>query len=257
MLTFHETSPAVSPSAAARSTTNRLLSSLPLDDYTRIVPHLKVVPLLARQLLHKQGEPIREVYFPGGGACSLVKAMYDGHSAEVATVGDEGAIGAGVFVGETASACDAVVQAAGVVAHVMPIDAFTAEMSLRGAFFNRIIRYNQALLMQIMQTAACNGLHSAEERCCRWLLMTHDRMRGDEIPLTHEFIATMLGIRRPTVTLVMTSLQRAGLISGRRGHVAIVNREGLEAASCECYAAVNTSFSRLLPELSMSQGCRW
>ena len=141
--------------------------------------------------------------------------MDDGRTTEIATVGAEGVIGASVFF-----------QSARIV-----------------------IRRDQGLMTQLIQTAACNGLHSVEKRCCRWLLTMHDRVGRDEFPLTQEFLATMLGVRRPTVTLVATALQQQGLISYRRGHVTIVDRERLEAASCECYATVKASFARLLPAI--------
>jgi CRP-like cAMP-binding protein len=123
-------------------------------------------------------------------------------------------------------------------------------MGLHGAFFNRVIRYNQALSLQIQQTSACNALHPAEQRCCRWLLMTRDRVGSDELKLTHEFLAIMLGVRRPTVTIIAGTLEKAGLIAnGHRGTINIADRKGLEAASCECYATVKSNFDRLLPEI--------
>jgi CRP-like cAMP-binding protein len=124
-----------------------------------------------------------------------------------------------------------------------------AEMGRREALYDRVIRYTQALLTQVMQTTVCNGLHSAEQRCCRWLLMTRDRVGTSELKLTHEFLAIMLGVRRPTVTLTMQSLHVAGLVESTRGSINIVNLEGLEAASCECYQSVKANFHRLLPEI--------
>jgi CRP-like cAMP-binding protein len=239
-----------SVATSLRSTGNKLLASLPQEEYQRIAPLLRTTSMPLRTVLHKQDEPIENVYFPSGGACSLVKTLEDGQVAEVATVGAEGAVGIGVFFGQFLADCDVIVQVAGPGVEVMSADAFNVEMNLRGAFFNHVIRYNQALMSQIMQTTACNGLHSAEQRCCRWLLMTHDRAGTDEFKLTHEFLAMMLGVRRPTVTLVVASLQRARLINYRRGFVAIVNREGLETASCECYRSVKNSMTRLLPEVS-------
>ncbi|RPI56783.1 MAG: Crp/Fnr family transcriptional regulator [Acidobacteria bacterium] len=233
---------------------NKLLASLPLEDYQRIAPHLRSVPMKLKQVLHKQDEPIQDVYFPSGGACSLVKTLRDGQAAEVATIGAEGAVGASVFFGQRIAECDVLVQVAGPVADAMKADMFNSEMERRGAFFNRVIRYNQALMSQIMQTTACNGLHSAEQRCCRWLLMTHDRAGCDEFTLTHEFLATMLGVRRPTVTIVAATLQARGLIQYRRGSVAIADRAGLESASCECYQTVKATWDRLLPELRASVG---
>jgi len=233
----------------ARPTRNKLLASLPPEDYERIAPHLRSVAMTLKQSLYKQDEPIQDVVFPNGGACSLVKTLQDGQAAEVASIGAEGVVGGSVFFGQRVAACDVVVQLPGPAADVMPANVFNAEMDRRGAFFNHVIRYNQALMSQIMQTTACNGLHSAEERCCRWLLMTHDRAGQDDFPLTHEFLALMLGVRRPTVTLVVASLSAAGLIESRRGSIRITDRVGLETASCECYQAVKATWRRLLPEL--------
>jgi CRP-like cAMP-binding protein len=129
---------------------------------------------------------------------------------------------------------------------VMSIEAFRREMDRRGAFYDRITKYSQAFVNMLMQSVACNGLHSAEQRCCRWLLTTHDRIEQDEFPLTHEFLAIMLGVRRPTVTLVMADLARAGVVSHVRGHVRITDRKGLENAACECYRNVRAVFDRLL-----------
>lgn len=227
---------------------NKLLASLSTEDYQRIAPSLKSVPMKLKNVFHRQDAPINHVYFPGGGALSLVKTLNDGQVAEVATVGAEGAVGAGVFFGQRVADCDVLVQLTGPSAQVMSAEVFNAEMDKHGTFFNRVIRYNQALMSQIMQTTVCNGLHSAEQRCCRWLLMTHDRAGADEFPLTHEFLATMLGVRRPTVTIVANGLQQAGLIQYRRGSVTIVDRAKLEAASCECYATVRDQMRRLLPD---------
>ena len=236
------------------SSSNKLLRSLPAEDFQRIAPHLRSVPMKIRQVFHRQNQPIRDVYFPGGGACSLVKTLSDGQVAEVATIGGEGAIGASVFFGEHVAECDVLVQVPSAEAYVLSADIFNREMERRGPFFNLVIRCNQALMSQIMQTTVCNGLHSAEQRCCRWLLMTHDRAGNDEFSLTHEFLAAMLGVRRPTVTLVAASLQDAGLIRYRRGMVTIVDRPGLEAAACECYESVKSTWRRLLPEFGASVG---
>ena len=227
---------------------NKLLASLPVEDYERIASSLTSVPMRLKKVLHKQDEPIEVVYFPSGGAVSLVKMLKDGQVAEVATIGSEGAVGASVFFGQRVADCDVLVQLEGPPAEVMSAARFNAEMDRRGAFFNHVVRYNQALMSQIMQTTVCNGLHSAEQRCCRWLLMTHDRAGVVEFPLTHECLATMLGVRRPTVTIVANQLQRAGLIQYRRGFVTIVDRAKLEAASCECYATVKEQMTRLLPD---------
>jgi CRP-like cAMP-binding protein len=241
--TFDLRPPRFAPSA------NRLLAALPEEDYQRVVPHLTTVSTRFGQVLHKQGEPILDVYFPGGGACSLTKVMQDGETAEIATVGNEGILGSCVFFGDDQSPTETLVQVPDGDCRKMPRDAFMAEMERVGAFHNLVIRYAQALMTQVMQTTACNGLHTAEQRCCRWLLTTHDRVGSDELKLTHEFLSSMLGVRRPTVTLIAQTLQNTGLITYGRGHITIVNRQGLEAAACECYATVKANFQRLLRDV--------
>jgi CRP-like cAMP-binding protein len=237
-------------------TANKLLSALPLADRQRISSYLTTVPAPFKHVFYKQGSTIDDVYFPGSGAWSLTKTMEDGGTAEVGTIGNEGLIGSSVFFGDRQAHTEAIVQLAGDVdPFKMPVAAFMAEMELRGAFFNRVIRYHQAQTIQVQQTTACNALHPAEQRCCRWLLMTRDRVGSDELKLTHEFLAIMLGVRRPTVTIIVGTLEKAGLIAnGHRGAINIANREGLEAASCECYATVKANFARLLPEISPSPG---
>jgi len=230
--------------------TNRLLSTLPPEDRQRIVSQLTTIPLKFKQVLLKQDGPISDVYFPGGGACSLTKTMEDGATAEVGTIGNEGMIGSSVFFGDAQSHTEAIVQVEGLEGYKMAVAAFLGEMERRGAFYNRVIRYHQALAIQIQQTTACNALHPAEQRCCRWLLMTRDRVATDELKLTHDFLAIMLGVRRPTITLIIGSLEKAGLIAnGHRGEIVITDRKKLEAASCECYATVRANFARLLPEV--------
>lgn len=229
---------------------NKLLATLPVDDYQRVLTHLTVVPLKFKQILYEQDEIIQHVFFPGGGACSLTKVMQNGQIAEIATIGNEGVIGASVFFGDDQSFSQTIVQVAEGDGFRMPVDAFVTEMARRGAFYNRIIRYSQALMSQVMQTTVCNGLHSVEQRCCRWLLMTYDRVGSNDMRLTHEFLSIMLGVRRPTVTLVMGDLQKAGLVENRRGMIHVTDRDGLERTSCECYATVKANFARLLPEMT-------
>jgi len=206
-------------------------------------------PVKVRQVLHKHGEPISEVYFPGRSVCSITNVMEDGSAVEVATVGREGLVGVSAVFGAPVASGQAFVQIAGEPAAVMSIDAFRLEMDRRGGFYDIVTRYSQAFVNMLMQSVACNGLHSAEQRCCRWLLMSHDRIAQDEFPLTHELLAIMLGVRRPTVTLVMADLARAGIVSYVRGHIRIVDRKALEAASCECYRNVRMAFDRLLMPL--------
>jgi CRP-like cAMP-binding protein len=235
---------------------NKLLSALPLADRQRISSYLTTVPAPFKHVFYKQGGPIDDVYFPGSGAWSLTKTMEDGGIAEVGTIGSEGMIGCSAFFGDRQSHTQAIVQVAGGVdPYKMPVAAFMAEMEQRGAFFNRVVRYYQAQVIQIQQTTACNALHPAEQRCCRWLLMTRDRVGSDELKLTHEFLAIMLGVRRPTVTIIAGTLEKVGFIAnGHRGTINIINRQGLEAACCECYATVKANFARLLPEIPLPVG---
>jgi CRP-like cAMP-binding protein len=228
---------------------NKLLATLSAEDFQRIAPNLTTVTLRFKDVLYKQDETIKHIFFPGGGACSLTKVMQDGRVAEIATVGNEGALGTSVFFGDNRSFSETIVQVGEGEGFRMPVEAFVSEMARRGAFYNRIIRYSQALMSQVMQTTVCNGLHSVEQRACRWLLMTLDRVGNDNLRLTHEFMSVMLGVRRPTVTLIIGDLQKAGLIETQRGVIRVANRPGLEQTSCECYETVKATFARLLPDM--------
>jgi len=228
-------------------TFNRLLGALPPDDYQRLAAGLEFRPLKLRQVLHKHGERFNEIFFPLRSVCSITNTVEDGGMVEVAAVGYEGFVGVPAVFGEPISTGDAFVQVQGEGAQVMTVETFRREMERRGPFYDLATKYSQAFVGLIMQSVACNGLHSAEERCCRWLLMTRDRVGQDHFPLTHEYLAMMLGVRRPTVTLVMADLVRAGIISHVRGQIRIADGPALEAASCECYRAVKQLFDRLLP----------
>ena len=229
-------------------TLNHLLTALPADDYQRISADLTFGTLRARQVLHKRDEPLREIYFPGRSLCSLVMTTSDGAAAEVAVVGVEGLVGIEAVIGLRVALCDATVQIAGDgVAHAMSIDAFRRELERRGAFYSTVKTYMQAFLGFLAQSVACNALHSAESRSCRWLLHALDRLPGSEFPLTHDLLSTMLGVRRPTVSLIMADLARSGIVSTTRGQTRINDREALKARSCECYHGVKTLFDRLLP----------
>lgn len=215
--------------------TNRLLAALPPDDYQRLAPTLDVIPLKLKEFLHKPGEPIAHVYFPGGGFASVVTVLEDGRMVEVATIGREGLLGVSAVLNGDPSPAAAMVQAETDTCYKMAVSAFRGEMDRHGPFHHLMTRYAQALSGFIMQSTACNAVHSVEQRLARWLLMAHDRIGRDDFPLTQEFVAMMLGATRPTVTVVAGTLQRAGLITYHRGHVTIVDREKLESASCECY----------------------
>jgi CRP-like cAMP-binding protein len=235
------------PPPAGRSL-NKLLAALPDADYRRISPSLTKVPLPFKRVLHKAGEKIDAVYFPDGGVCSVTNVMSDGRMVEVATIGNEGMVGITAFFGGDVSVGDAFVQVPDGGGQSMPVDAFRRELDRRGPFFDVIGRYGQALQALIMQSAACFSMHSVEERCSRWLLMTHDRVGQDDFQLTHEFLSYMLGARRPTVSLVLGTLDKAGLIRNGTKKITVVNRKRLEEASCECYEVVKSTFDRLLPQ---------
>jgi CRP-like cAMP-binding protein len=254
MSTFRSADLSTSHLPIASSSRNKLLASLPPKDYGRLAPHLRRVSLKMKQVLHKQGEMIREVFFLGDGICSLIKVSEDGRTRGIAPIGNEGGAGTLVFLGQHESFADCVVQIPDGGAEAMPVEAFSAEMDQHGAFFDRVIRYNRALTTQMIQTIACIGFHSTQQRFCQWLLMVHDRVGRDEFRMTHESMAATLGVRRPTVTLAARSLQENGILQSRRGYVTILNRAALEAQSCGCYTAVKTIVARLLPEGTGSRG---
>jgi CRP-like cAMP-binding protein len=214
---------------------NHLLAALPDDDFARLAPALGNTALKLKRFLNKPGEPIDQVYFPGGGFASVVTVLKDGGMVEVATIGREGMLGMSGALNREPSPSAAMVQAETDVCYTMSSEAFRKEMDRRGPFYDLLTRYGQALVGFIMQSTACNAVHSVEQRLSRWLLLAHDRVGMDEFPLTQEFAAMMLGTSRPTVTVVAGTLQKAGLIKYHRGHVTVVDRETLEAASCECY----------------------
>ena len=216
---------------------NRLLAALPPADYKRIAALLDVVSLKLKRVLHKPGEPIRHVYFPGNGFCSILTVLEDGNMVEVATIGNEGMVGTSMVLDGSPPVSTTMVQGEGDTCYRMTAGAFREEMNRRGAFYDLLTRFAQAFVGFVMQSTACNAVHSIEQRLARWLLMARDRMGGDSFPLTQEFVAMMLGATRPTVTVVAGTLQRAGLITYHRGHVTILDGRKLEAASCECYRA--------------------
>ena len=216
---------------------NRLLAALPKPDRDRLLPALDVVGLRLKDMLHKPGERVRYLYFPGGGFCSLVTVLEDGGMVEVATIGREGVVGLTEISGGPPTTSASMVQGEAGPCYRMTTEAFRREMDRKGAFHQVVTRYSQALVGAIMQATACNAVHSIEQRLARWLLMAQDRMESDVFPLTQEFAAMMLGATRPTVSLVAATLQRAGLITYHRGRVRILDRPGLETASCECYRA--------------------
>jgi CRP-like cAMP-binding protein len=216
---------------------NRLLAALPGADRDRLLPAFEIVPLRLKTLLHKPGNPIDFVYFPGGGFCSIVAVLKDAGMVEVATVGREGMVGLSAIADGTPTSAAALVQGETDTCYRMTTEALRREMDRHGPFYELLTKYSVAFTGQIMQSTACNAVHTIEQRLARWLLMARDRMEADEFPLTQEFAAMMLGATRPTVTTVAGTLQRQGLITYRRGRVKILNGRKLEAASCECYRA--------------------
>lgn len=224
---------------------NRLLAALPREEYEHLLPNLENVSLTFKQSIYEPNLPIEYVYFPNHGVVSLLNLMEDGTAVEIATVGNEGMVGIPVFLGADTIPGKAFSQIPG-TAMRMKADVFKEKVNQGNPLHNLLQRYTQALFNQVAQSVACNRLHSIEERCCRWLLMTRDRVESDEFPLTQEFLSLMLGVRRPSVSVVAAILQKAGLIRYSRGKITILDREGLEAATCECYRIVKDEFNRLL-----------
>jgi CRP-like cAMP-binding protein len=235
---------------------NLLLAALPRVDSERIIPTLDIIPLTLKEMLHKPGEHVEYVYFPGGGFLSIVSVLQDGSMVEVATIGREGAVGVMAWLNGAPTSSGSMVQGESEMCYRMTATAFRREMDRRGAFYELLTRYAQALVGFIMQSTACNAVHSIEQRLARWLLMAQDRMEADQFPLTQEFVAMMLGATRPTVTLVAGTLQKAGLIRYRRGRVTILSREKLESASCECYRAATNLLYAVTSAESRAPGTR-
>lgn len=227
---------------------NHLLATLPDRTLSHLRRHLERVTLESREVLFLQHATMSHVYFPETAVVSLVSQLSDGRTVEVATTGCEGLVGLPVFFGSASSSTSAFVQIPGTALR-MDAGLFQRATEESDSLHRLLLRYTQAFLAQVTQTAACNGAHLVEQRCARWLLMTHDRVAGDEFPLTHEFLALMLSVRRPGVTLAMRALQDGGLVRCLRGRVEVVDRPGLERISCECYGVVRRQFAHLLPDL--------
>ncbi len=224
---------------------NRLLTALPRAEYDRLSPHLEKVSLPLKDILYEANGPIPHVFFPLIGVVSLVIIMEGGFCLEVGLIGNEGMVGTPVFLGSQRSPTRAISQVPGEALR-LETKVFQEEIK-RSTALNRLVqRYTQAMINQISQSTVCNHRHSVEKRMCRWLLMSHDRVGTDNFMLTQEFLAQMLGVRRPTVTAAAGVLQTAGLISYHRGRVTVLDRKGLEAASCECYEVVAKELDRLL-----------
>lgn len=230
---------------AAHMTGNHLLAALPSEAYERLQPHLDPVTFSLGKVVYESGGQMRYVYFPTTSHISLLYTMIDGSTAEMGLVGKEGVVGIALFMGGETTPSHAVVQGGGAALR-MKAKAMLHEFKRGGEFQLLLLRYTQALITQISQTAVCNRLHSVEQRLCRWLLMTHDRTESDELQMTHEFISNMLGVRREGVTVAAHRLQEAGMISYVRGHINILDRPQLLAHVCECYQVVKAEHKRLL-----------
>jgi CRP-like cAMP-binding protein len=224
---------------------NHLLALLPPKDYQRLLPQLEPIELELGKVIYRHAQQLEYLYFPTSAMVSLLYTMADGMTAEVGITGNEGVVGIALFLGGDTAPNQAVVQIAGAALR-LGARAVQEEFKRGEAFQQVLLRYTQALITQISQTAICNRLHPVEQRFCRWLLLSHDRVKSDKLEMTQELVATMLGGRRESVTVAAGRLQDAGLISYARGHITILDRKGLEATVCECYEVVKTEYQRLL-----------
>ena len=230
---------------------NQLLAALPGEELARWAPQLELVEMHIGQVLHESGRPLGHVFFPTTAIISLLYVTESGASAEIAMVGMEGLVGISLFMGGETTTSQAVVKSAGACFR-LKADAFKAAFDRSAPVMHLLLRYTQALITKMAQTAVCNRHHSVDQQLCRWLLMSLDRLAGNELTSTQEMIANMLGVRREGVTEAALKLQRAGLISYARGHVKVLDRPGLELRSCECYAVVKAEYDRLLPKRTAS-----
>jgi CRP-like cAMP-binding protein len=224
---------------------NRILAALSTSEYERLLPHLEEVSLKLGEVLSRPNEPLDYVYFPHRGTISAVVLMEDGAEAEIGIVGNEGMYGLSVILGTDTSPLQAIVQVPDGATR-MKVSVLKAEVGECSQLFTLLLSYTQAFFIQAAQTAACNRLHKLSERLARWLLTCQDRAKTDELHLTHEFMAIMLGVRRAGVTEAANEFQDIGCISYHRGHITILDRQGLEALTCECYEIVKKEYARLL-----------
>jgi len=238
-------------SNATHARLNQLLAALPKKEFERWEPELERVELKLGQVLFESGANVTHVYFPTTAIVSLLYVLQDGASAEIAVVGREGIVGISLFMGGGSTPSRAVVQSAGLGIRLRAA-AFQTEFSRVGAILHLMLRYTQALITQMAQTAVCNRHHTLDQQLCRWLLLSLDRLTGTQLDMTQELIANMLGVRREGVTEAALKLQKAGLIKYTRGHITILDRDGLEKRTCECYAVVKHEYDRLLPAILAS-----
>jgi CRP-like cAMP-binding protein len=234
-------------STLASAVQNHLLAQLPMEERQRWLPHLDLVHVSLGEVIYESGVTLTHVYFPTTALVSLLYVMENGASAEIAVVGNEGIVGVSLFMGGGSTPSRAVVQSAGDALR-LNAKGLKDEFNQNGAVLHLLLRYTQALITQMAQTAVCNRHHSLEQQLCRWLLLSLDRLQGHELVMTQELIANMLGVRREGVTEAALTLQHHGLIRYTRGHITVLDRPGLERRTCECYAVVKKEYDRLLPE---------
>lgn len=225
---------------------NRLLAAMNSADFERLSRHMEIVPLAHRQVLAEAGADVGHAYFPHAGAICAVAVMAETGAAETAAIGPEGVAGVEAVLGAHTTASRIIVQVSGMATRI-PVRHLRALLDQSSAFRTIVYRYVRARFAQLAQSVACNGLHAVEERCARWLLMAHDRAQRDTFDMTQDFLAEMLGVHRPSVTIVARNMQTAGLIRYSRGVLTVTDRKGLERASCECYGIVKHAFDELSP----------
>jgi CRP-like cAMP-binding protein len=225
---------------------NKLLAALPTAEWARWQPYLEAVALPLGKVLYESGSKLAHVYFPTTSIVSLLYVMENGASAEIAIVGNDGVVGISLFMGGESTSSRAVVQSAG-EGFRLKANVMMEEFNRAGPALHLLLRYTQALITQMAQTAVCNRHHTLDQQLCRWLLLSLDRLPTNELMMTQELIANMLGVRREGVTEAAGQLHKAGLIKYRRGHITVVERSGLELRTCECYAVVKKEYDRLLP----------
>jgi CRP-like cAMP-binding protein len=228
---------------------NYLLAALPTADYERLLPHLELVPLPLEWAVYEAGDAQGYVFFPTSSIVSLLYVMEDGSSAEIAVVGNEGVVGIALFMGGESTPSRAVVQSAG-YGYRLRASVLKTEFGQGGDLQHLLLRYTQALITQMAQTAVCNRHHAVEKQLCRWLLLSLDRLSSNELSMTQELIANMLGVRREGVTEAARKLQAEELIHYSRGKITVLDRPKLEARVCECYAVVKREYDRLLPQIT-------
>ena len=234
---------------------NHLLAALPTAEFERLAPNLELVPMPLGEVLYESGGQLQHVYFPTTSIVSVHYVMENGSSAEIAGVGNEGILGISLFMGGNSTPSRAIVQTAG-YGYRLNARLLMEEFNRAGLMMRLLLRYTQALITQMSQTAVCNRYHSVDQQLCRWLLLTLDRLPSNELIMTQELVASMLGVRREAVTEAAGKLQHAGFIRYRRGHITVLDRSGLVAHVCECYAVVKKEFDRLLSDVRNRQGIR-